>query len=81
MNFAHLTTENSLNGFTLGDMHPWILMTFLYKMGNDLFESYINHQGVKRFLEEDQHFDVCVNEVFNADAFLVSFGNFLNFIL
>jgi hypothetical protein len=53
-------------------MHPFILMAFLYKMGNDLVNSYMNHEGVKRFLEEDQHFDVCVTEVFNADAFLVS---------
>jgi hypothetical protein len=71
-----LFTENSLNGFKMGDMHPYVIMTFLYKLGADLVDAYMNHKGVKSFLEEDQNFDVCIFEVFNADAFLVSFQNY-----
>lgn len=64
--------ENTLNGFTLGNMSPVMIMTFLYKLGNDLVNAYMTNPAVLNFLKEDEKFDVCIIEIFNADALLVS---------
>lgn len=65
-------TENPLNMFEFGGMDPTLGTFFLYKMGNDLVNSVLSYPRVQKFLEEDQKFDVCVFEIFNADALLVS---------
>ena len=40
-------------------------------MGHDLVNQYMNHTGLSEFLKENESFDVCVIEIFNADALLV----------
>lgn len=53
-------------------MNPAVGLVFLYLMGNDLVNSYMSNPVVNEFLKEDEKFDVCVIEIFNADAMLVS---------
>ena len=64
------------NPFLLGDMSPLILMTFAYKMGADIVNTYMQHPEVNKFLNFKQKFDVCLIETFNVDAFLVG----INFV-
>lgn len=59
------------NTLTLGDMHPLLMTGFLFTMGNDLFNVYMNHSGVQSLLKSGEKFDVCVIEIFNIEAFLV----------
>jgi hypothetical protein len=58
--------------FEFGGLHPLMGMMFLFKMGNDLVNSCLSYKGVQEFMKEDQNFDVCVIELFNADAMVVS---------
>lgn len=41
-------------------------------MGSDLVITVLEHPAVIKLLESDEKFDVCVIEVFNADALIVS---------
>lgn len=41
-------------------------------MGAELAELYLNHLEVQKLLKSDEKFDVCVIEIFMADALLVS---------
>jgi hypothetical protein len=52
-------------------MNPLVLVTFLYKLGGDMIHTYMKHPEVVKFLNSGEKFDVCVIEMFNADAFLV----------
>lgn len=62
-----------MNLFEIGNMHPILSFLFLYKMGNDQVNMVLEHPKIKSFLDSDEKFDVCVHEVFNADALIVSF--------
>lgn len=64
--------EQIPNPFTLGNMHPLVIMTFLYKMGADVVNMFMQHQEVIKFMNSKQKFDVCIIETFNVDALLVS---------
>ena len=44
----------------------------LYKMCSDLVQEYMNHPSVNELLASNEKFDICVFEVFNVDALLVS---------
>lgn len=57
--------------FEVSKMPLMMSFAFLYKMGNDLVHVYMNHPEVEKLLSSDESFDVCVIEIFNADAFLV----------
>lgn len=56
----------------LGELSPTLVITFLYKLGIDTVDAYLQHPNVQKLLKSDEKFDVCVIEIFNADAFLVS---------
>lgn len=58
--------------FEFGKIHPIFGVVFLYKMGADLVEGTLSAPEVSKFIESGEKFDVCIVEVFNADAFLVS---------
>lgn len=61
---------------------PAILMfVLMYSMGADLVEMYLKHPEVTKLLESDEKFDVCVFEIFAADALLVNKLMFLKIIL
>lgn len=47
------------------------MMGLLYYVGGDVVKSYMNHPGTLELLNSDEKFDVCVIEIFNADAMLV----------
>jgi hypothetical protein len=64
--------KGKFNMFEFGGMPPLLSMFFLFQMGNDLVNSCLSYKGVQDFLKEDQKFDVCVIELFNADAMVVS---------
>jgi hypothetical protein len=57
-----------MNMFDIGKMPPISSMFFLYKMGSDLVNGVMSFPAVQKFLETDEKFDVCVVEIFNADA-------------
>lgn len=63
--------ESIPNAFFLGDMNPLMLLAFLYDFGENMVTTYMKHPNVLKFMKSDQHFDVCIIENFNADAFLV----------
>lgn len=63
--------EAKFNAFDIGNMHPIVTMSFLYKMGSDLVNSYMEYPEIKEFLKTKEKFDVCIIEIFNADAMLV----------
>lgn len=69
MLFCHV--EAKFNAFDIGNMHPIVTMSFLYKMGSDLVNSYLEYPEIKDFLKTKEKFDVCIIEIFNADAMLV----------
>jgi hypothetical protein len=60
-----------MNMFDIGNYHPILTISFLYKMGNDLVNGVMELPQVQELLESNEKFDVCVIESFNADAFLV----------
>lgn len=47
------------------------MMAFLSKIGGDLVEIYMQHANVINLMESGEKFDVCIIELFQADAFLV----------
>jgi hypothetical protein len=50
---------------------PKMLMLFmLYQFGAMAVDFALTHDGVKKLMASDEKFDVCVLEVFNADAFV-----------
>lgn len=50
-----------------------MLIFILYKMmGNDLVHSILNDDNYKKMIKSKEKFDVCVLEIFNIDAVLVS---------
>jgi hypothetical protein len=55
----------------LGEMHPLVIVNFLYNFGVDLVHTFMTHPEVIKFMNDKEKFDVCVIEIFNADAFLV----------
>lgn len=55
----------------LGDMSPTVIITFLYKLGIDTVDAYLQHPNVQKLLKSKEKFDICVIENFNADAFVV----------
>lgn len=59
------------NAFDFEDMNQLIGFVLMYSMGAQLFEKYANHPEMKKLLESDEKFDVCVFEVFANDAFFV----------
>lgn len=63
--------EKNFNLFAAKDMRPIPTLLILYKMGNDLVNDYLTHPKVQKLLKSDAQFDVCVFEVFNADALVV----------
>lgn len=46
-------------------------MSMLFKMGSDLVHSVMVHSNVQTLMNSGEKFDVCIIEVFNADAFIV----------
>lgn len=40
----------------------------MYDMGAIMFETYMNHPTVKKFFDADEHFDVCIFEIFGSEA-------------
>lgn len=74
---ANILSDQLPNAFLLGDMNPFALVTFLYKLGIDTVNSYMKNPEVKKFLASGKKFDVCIIETFNADAFLVSWATVL----
>lgn len=67
--------EQKLNMFDIGNMPTISMIPFLYFMGADLVKSYLDHPGIQEFLKSGEKFDVCIIEVFNADALLVRSKN------
>ena len=55
----------------MGSLDPITIVRTVYKMGEQLVNDYMNYPKVKSFLQTDENFDVCVIEIFNADAFVV----------
>lgn len=55
----------------LGEIHPLLTMTFLYKMGSDIVHDLMNHTKIQDLLNSNAKFDVCVFELFISDALLV----------
>lgn len=49
-----------------------IVLPILFKMGSDLVNEVMVHPEVQNLLKSNEKFDVCIIEIFNADAFLVS---------
>lgn len=52
-------------------MSPLVMMAFLSKIGGDLVEIYMQHANVINLMKSGEKFDVCIIELFQADAFLV----------
>lgn len=67
-----LESAKDFNAFEIGTIHPVFMIPFLYQMGSDLVISTLEHPGVVKLLESNEKFDVCLMEVFNADALIVS---------
>jgi hypothetical protein len=59
----------------LGQLNPIMLMTFLYKLGIDTVNTYMEHPEILKFMKSEQKFDVCIIEIFNADALLVNISS------
>lgn len=59
------------NPFVLGDISPMILVTFVYKLGGDTINVYMQSPEIIKFMASGEKFDICIIEVFNAEAFLV----------
>ena len=64
----------------MGSLDPIAVVSILYKMGDKLVNDYMNYPRVKSFLQSDESFDVCIIEIFNADAFVVSIKPIFAFI-
>lgn len=60
--------------FLIGTMHPLAAVAFLFKMGSDLVHQCMEHDGVQKLLKSNEKFDICIIEIFNADAMLVRLG-------
>lgn len=52
-------------------MHPLVIIGFLYNFGIDLVHTFMTHPEIIKFMAAKEKYDVCVIEIFNADAFLV----------
>jgi len=46
------------------------LFTFLYSMGAELVDSVMTHDKVLKLMKSKEKYDICVVEIFNADALL-----------
>lgn len=69
---SHLKGQMDAFDFAKGG-HPAMLIFILYKMmGNDLVHSILNDDNYKKMIKSKEKFDVCVLEIFNIDAVLVS---------
>lgn len=49
------------------------MVFMLYSFGAMGVEMTMEHEGVKKLMESGEKFDVCVLEIFNTDAAIVSF--------
>lgn len=57
--------------YTIGPSATMALI--LYKiMGNDLVNLILKHESVNKTLQLDEKYDVCISEIFNIEALLVS---------
>lgn len=65
-----------MNAFEFGSS-AFIGPFFLYKMGGDLSEKYLQHPEVKKLLESEEKFDICLFEFFAADSLLVNSTKFM----
>lgn len=52
-------------------MNPALTLMFIYKMGDYIVDEYMQMPAMKNFVSSNEKFDICVIEIFNADAFLV----------
>lgn len=66
------STDNELNPFVLGKMPIIVNTAFLYKLSGDYVELVMQQPEVKEFMQSNEKFEICVIEVFNFDALLVS---------
>lgn len=69
-NFFWLT-ENFKDAFKFGST-PLVSFYLMYSMGADVSETYMKHPKVTKLLKSNEKFDVCIIEIFGADALLVN---------
>lgn len=61
-------------------MSLMVVIPFLYKIGGEMVTAYLSHPEVKTLMDSGEKFDVCIIEMFNADAFLVSSTSFFKIL-
>lgn len=60
-----------LNSFEF-DMNAFMAALLMPMFGKDLFELHMKNKEMRKLMESEEKFDVCVLEIFMSDAFLVS---------
>jgi hypothetical protein len=62
------------NAFKLRNMPPFVMMNFLYSMGELMVETYLSHPNLEKLIKSDEKFDICLFENFNTEALFVSYN-------
>lgn len=69
--FELLFSEN-VNPFSFGKIPIPIMMISLFYFGAMSVDMTMEHEGVRKLMDSGEKFDVCVLEIFNNDAAVVS---------
>lgn len=65
--------DSTLNPFEYAVGPSATMALILYKIfGNDLVHLILNHESVNKTLQLEEKYDVCISEIFNIEALLVS---------
>lgn len=64
--------ENSPSPFTFGKLPIPLMLFSLFHFGALGVEMAMQHEGIQKLMKSDEKFDVCVIEIFNIDAVMVS---------
>lgn len=64
--------ENQLNAFQIHKIPKLGSIAFLYNLGNQLVNVVMQHAEIQKLMKSKEQFDICILEIFHANALSVS---------